>query len=83
MKIPVWLRETTHYFNNILENWVLSTEHVASRSRHLDVSWKALCSQTGPEKMWQDLQFDSCAHWLVLQLLLYTATLMHKRTSTM
>lgn len=31
--------------------------------------------------MWQDLQFDSCAHWFVFQLLLHIAALVHIQNS--
>lgn len=31
--------------------------------------------------MWQDLQFDSCAYWLMFQLLLHIATLVHMQNN--
>lgn len=48
---------------------------------HLDISWKALGSQTGAQKMRQDLQLDSCAYWLVFEVLLDIASLMHTQNS--
>lgn len=64
------------------ENCVWKSRYYKSFHKHrqasyLDISWETLCSQTWPQEMWQDLQFDSCAYWLVLQLLLHIAALMH------
>lgn len=53
-----------------------------SRSReYLDIGWEALGSQARAQQMWQDLELDPCAHWLMFELLLHVASLVDKTAS--
>lgn len=48
---------------------------LSSTREYLDVGWKALSGQARAQQVWQDLELDSCAHWLMFELLLHVASL--------
>lgn len=48
---------------------------LSSTREYLDVGRKALSGQARAQQVWQDLQLDSCAHWLMFELLLHVASL--------
>lgn len=61
--------------DSLIELLEKKSSTLSSTREYLDVGWKALSSQAGAQQVWQDLELDSCAHWLMFKLLLHVASL--------